>query len=53
MTDVPENPEEQTPAPQADPWRSFGAVMAGVISTKEKRTVDVGELIAETATAAA
>jgi Protein of unknown function (DUF4233) len=28
MTDVPENPEEQAPAPRADPWRSFGAVMA-------------------------
>lgn len=28
MTDVPENPDERAPAPQADPWRSFGAVMA-------------------------
>jgi hypothetical protein len=27
MTGVPENPEEQAPSP-ADPWRSFGAVMA-------------------------
>lgn len=28
MTDVPENPDERAAAPQADPWRSFGAVMA-------------------------
>jgi hypothetical protein len=28
MTDVPENPDERAPAPQGDPWRSFGAVMA-------------------------
>lgn len=28
MTEVPENPDERTPAPPGDPWRSFGAVMA-------------------------
>ena len=28
MTDAPENPEDRAAAPPADPWRSFGAVMA-------------------------
>ncbi|ORA20329.1 DUF4233 domain-containing protein [Mycobacterium arosiense] len=28
MTGVPEDPEERAPTQPADPWRSFGAVMA-------------------------
>ncbi len=29
--DSPEDPDERAPAPPADPWRSFGAVMAATL----------------------
>jgi Protein of unknown function (DUF4233) len=29
--DAPENPEERVSAPSADPWRSFGGVMAATL----------------------